>query len=303
MSTIPSLGHFSTDTRIRTLTKRFGVTYATVTPYPCVFEYKVGIEPTPLVLQTNRPPRSTYTFVSPTGLEPVTPSLKVRCSKPTELRRRCLSDRDRTCDLRVPNSPLSQTELHLDIMDNIFVPNFTFDFQRAKEIIAFSDLPVDAHLMIADPDNSAPKYAQAGCVSVTFHLEAAKNIGQTISDVKSNGAKVGVAVKPGTPFSLVEPFIEQIDLLLIMTVEPGFGGQSFMHEQMDKVKTARSRIELIKGGKPLIQVDGGISLETIGEAASAGANCFVAGSAVYRSADPENMVQLLRKSAEEHFKY
>jgi ribulose-phosphate 3-epimerase len=198
---------------------------------------------------------------------------------------------------------LSADQLHLDIMDNIFVPNFTFDFQRAKEIIAFSDLPIDAHLMIADPDNSAPKYAQAGCVSVTFHLEAAKNIGQTISDVKSNGAKVGVAVKPGTPFSLVEPFIEQIDLLLIMTVEPGFGGQSFMHEQMDKVKTARSRIELIKGGKPLIQVDGGISLETIGEAASAGANCFVAGSAVYKSADPENMVQLLRKSAEEHFKY
>jgi len=198
---------------------------------------------------------------------------------------------------------LSADQLHLDIMDNIFVPNFTFDFQRAKEIIAFSDLPVDAHLMIADPDVSAPRYAQAGCVSVTFHLEAAKNIGQTISDVKSNGAKVGVAVKPGTPFSLVEPFIEQIDLLLIMTVEPGFGGQSFMHEQMDKVKTARSRIELIKGGKPLIQVDGGISLETIGEAASAGANCFVAGSAVYKSADPENMVQLLRKSAEEHFKY
>ena len=197
----------------------------------------------------------------------------------------------------------SSDQLHLDIMDNIFVPNFTFDFQRAKEIIAFSDLPVDAHLMIADPDNSAPKYAQAGCVSVTFHLEAAKNIGQTISDVKSNGAKVGVAVKPGTSFSLVEPFIEQIDLLLIMTVEPGFGGQSFMHEQMDKVKTARSRIEIMKGIKPLIQVDGGISLETIGEAASAGANCFVAGSAVYKSADPENMVQLLRKSAEEHFKY
>ena len=84
----------------------------------------------------------------------------------------------------------SADQLHLDIMDNIFVPNFTFDFQRAKEIIAFSDLPVDAHLMIADPDISAPKYAQAGCVSVTFHLEAAKNIGQTISDVKSNGAKV-----------------------------------------------------------------------------------------------------------------
>ena len=197
----------------------------------------------------------------------------------------------------------SADQLHLDIMDNIFVPNFTFDFQRAKEIIEFSDLPVDAHLMIADPDISAPKYAQAGCVSVTFHLEAAKNIGQTISNVKSNGAKVGVAVKPGTSLSLIEPFIEQIDLLLIMTVEPGFGGQSFMHDQMDKVKTARSRIELMKGTKPLIQVDGGISLETIGEAASAGANCFVAGSAVYKSADPENMVQLLRKSAEEHFKY
>ena len=116
--------------------------------------------------------------------------------------------------------------LHLDIMDNKFVPNFTFDIKRAFEIISFSKLPVDAHLMIEDPDSIAPRYAQTGCNSVTFHLEAVSNVLQTISDIKSNGAKVGIAIKPATKFSEVEPFIEEIDMLLIMTVEPGFGGQS-----------------------------------------------------------------------------
>ena len=191
--------------------------------------------------------------------------------------------------------------LHLDIMDNKFVPNFTFDIKRAFEIINFSKLPVDAHLMIEDPDSIAPRYAQTGCNSVTFHLEAASNILQTISDIKSNGAKVGIAIKPATKFSEVEPFIEKIDMLLIMTVEPGFGGQSFMHDQMVKVVAARKRIDQILQPRPLLQIDGGVSLETIAEAAAAGANCFVAGSAVYKSSDPAGMVSQLRNKAQISF--
>ncbi len=189
-------------------------------------------------------------------------------------------------------------QLHLDVMDNKFVPNFTFDIKRAFEIIGFSKLPVDAHLMIEDPDSIAPKYAQNGCNSVTFHLEAVSNVLQTISDIKSNGAKVGIAIKPATKFSEVEPFIEKIDMLLIMTVEPGFGGQSFMHDQMPKVVAARKRINQTPEPRPLLQVDGGVSLETIAKAAAAGANCFVAGSAVYKSSDPAGMVSQLRKKAE-----
>jgi ribulose-phosphate 3-epimerase len=193
--------------------------------------------------------------------------------------------------------------LHLDIMDNIFVPNFTFDLKRAFEIINFSKLPVDAHLMLDDPDEIAPLYAENGCASVTFHFEAAKDIGGTINDIRENGAKVGLAIKPTTKFADVERWIEKIDLLLIMTVEPGFGGQSFMHDQMPKVMQARSRIEKIIKTKPTLQIDGGVSLETIAEAATAGANCFVAGSAVYTSKNPADMVSRLREIAKQNFRY
>jgi ribulose-phosphate 3-epimerase len=192
--------------------------------------------------------------------------------------------------------------LHLDIMDNKFVPNFTFDFKQAIEIIKFSSLPVDAHLMIEDPDNLAPKYAQNGCDSVTFHYEATKNVRQTILNIKSNGSKVGLAIKPATDFSSVEEFIEEIDMLLIMTVEPGFGGQSFMSEQMSKVAIARSRINRCKDPIPLLQIDGGVSEATIEIAANSGANCFVAGSAVYKSSDPAEMVNKLRNLAQKSFK-
>ena len=191
--------------------------------------------------------------------------------------------------------------LHLDVMDNLFVPNFTFDIARAFEIINFTKLPVDAHLMICDPDAIAPKYAEQGTNSVTFHFEAANNVASTISDIRSNGAKVGLAIKPATSFQEVERFMADIDMLLIMTVEPGFGGQSFMHDQMAKVRTARAHIENMKKEKPLLQIDGGVSLDTIAEAALAGANCFVAGSAVYKSADPAKMVDQLRQLAAKNF--
>ena len=191
--------------------------------------------------------------------------------------------------------------LHLDVMDNQFVPNFTFDIARAFEIINFSKLPVDAHLMICDPDSIAPKYAEQGTSSVTFHFEAANHVASTISNIRSNGAKVGLAIKPATSFQEIEEFMADIDMLLIMTVEPGFGGQSFMHDQMVKVRTARAHIENMKKEKPLLQIDGGVSLDTIAEAALAGANCFVAGSAVYKSADPAKMVDQLRQLASENF--
>jgi ribulose-phosphate 3-epimerase len=191
--------------------------------------------------------------------------------------------------------------LHLDVMDNQFVPNYTFDIARAFEIINFAKLPVDAHLMICDPDSIAPKYAEQGTNSVTFHFEAANNVASTIRNIRSNGAKVGLAIKPATSFQEIEEFMADIDMLLIMTVEPGFGGQSFMHDQMVKVRTARAHIENMKKEKPLLQIDGGVSLDTIAEAALAGANCFVAGSAVYKSTDPAKMVDQLRQLASDNF--
>jgi len=187
--------------------------------------------------------------------------------------------------------------LHLDIMDNKFVPNFTFSMARASEIISFSKLPVDAHLMIEDPDNLGPKYAQFGCHSVTFHLEAVKEAKKTIENIKSNGSKVGIAIKPKTEFSAVADLVEHIDLLLIMTVEPGFGGQAFMQDQMSKVKIAREHIDKCSAPQPLLQVDGGISEYTIETAAQSGANCFVAGSAVFKSNDPAQMLIRLRQLA------
>ena len=208
-------------------------------------------------------------------------------------------------DLENEIAKVAQTSdyLHLDIMDNIFVPNFTFDLNRAFEIINFSQLPVDAHLMVDNPDEIAPLYAENGCTSVTFHLEAASDVAQTIKDIRSNGTKVGLAIKPATQFADVEKWIELIDMLLIMTVEPGFGGQSFMHDQMPKVRQARTSIEKLLKSKPTLQIDGGVSLETIAEAAKAGANCFVVGSAVYKSDKPAEMVSNLREMARKSYLY
>jgi ribulose-phosphate 3-epimerase len=191
--------------------------------------------------------------------------------------------------------------LHLDIMDNKFVPNFTFTLEKAAQIISFTKIPVDSHLMIEDPDHLAPKYAEAGSESVTFHFEAAQDVAQTIKDIRSNGSKVGIAIKPKTPLDLVAPFLEELDMLLIMTVEPGFGGQSFMFDQMSKVEAARKAINANKDKQVLLQVDGGISIDTIGVAAKSGADCFVAGSAVYKADNPANMVSKLRDLANAEF--
>jgi ribulose-phosphate 3-epimerase len=185
--------------------------------------------------------------------------------------------------------------VHLDVMDDIFVPNFTFDFVKASEIIRISKLPVDAHLMVADVDQIAPKYAEVGCASVTIHAEATKDIRQTLRAIRSNGARASLALKPKTSLEAYLEFLGEIDMLLIMTVEPGFGGQKFMTDQLPKIAKARKEI----GSRAIwLQVDGGISLETIESAAQAGADTFVAGSAVFNSANPAEMVTILREKAQ-----
>ncbi|MCX6457210.1 MAG: ribulose-phosphate 3-epimerase [Actinobacteria bacterium] len=185
--------------------------------------------------------------------------------------------------------------VHLDVMDDIFVPNFTFDFAHASEIISVSKLPVDAHLMVADVDQIAPKYAEVGCASVTIHAEATTDIRSTLKAIRSNGARASLALKPKTSLDPYLEFLDDLDMLLIMTVEPGFGGQKFMTDQLPKIAQARKAI----GSKPIwLQVDGGVSLETIESAAAAGADTFVAGSAVFNSADPAQMVTILREKAQ-----
>lgn len=184
--------------------------------------------------------------------------------------------------------------IHLDVMDNVFVPNFTFDFESASQIIKACPIGVDAHLMVAHVDEIAPLYAQVGCASVTIHAEASENIGQTLRAIRSEGARSGLAIKPNTAIDDYEQFSDLVDMFLIMTVEPGFGGQKFMSDMMDKVRATRALI----GDRPIwLQVDGGISLETIEIAVDAGADTFVAGSAVFKSDDPAAMVLALRNLA------
>ena len=184
--------------------------------------------------------------------------------------------------------------VHLDIMDILFVPIISWDFAAAEKIIAECPIPVDAHLMINDVDRIALDYARAGAGSVTIHIEAAENPIQTFKSLRKLGARAGMALKPGTEIELYSDLLGEIDMLLIMTVEPGFGGQKFMANMMDKVRRSKALI----GDRPIwIQVDGGISMETIAIAREAGADTFVAGSAVFNSPDPAEMVKMLRHRA------
>jgi ribulose-phosphate 3-epimerase len=186
--------------------------------------------------------------------------------------------------------------LHVDVMDNHFVPNLTLGPPVVKSLRAATDLPLDCHLMIDDPDRWAPGYAEIGAANVTFHIEAAADPVQTARAIRSSGALAGLSIKPGTP---LEPYLElltEFDTLLVMSVEPGFGGQTFMSEVLDKVRLARR--EVTAGHLRLfIEIDGGISADTIEQAAEAGVDVFVAGSAVYDAADPAAAVASLRELA------
>jgi ribulose-phosphate 3-epimerase len=186
--------------------------------------------------------------------------------------------------------------VHLDVMDNHFVPNLTFGLPVIEPILRDSSIRADCHLMIDDPDRWAPEYARAGAYSVTFHIEAARDPARLCADLRRLGSRAGVAVKPGTGLEDVELLRESIDMVLIMTVEPGFGGQSFMADMMDKVRRARALADR-SDGDVWVQVDGGVSADTIEQCAEAGANVFVAGSAVFCSDDPAAMVEKLRTLA------
>ncbi len=187
--------------------------------------------------------------------------------------------------------------IHLDVMDNIFVPNFTFDFDGASSIIKSSPVPIDSHLMVADVDEIAIAYAQAGSASVTIHVEAVRDIRRTTQGIRAAGARAAIALKPASAIEDYEEYLSEIDMVLIMTVEPGFGGQPFMEEMLAKVSATRKLI----GDRPIwLQVDGGISLSTIERAHDAGADTFVAGSAVFKSEDPASMVEALRQAVSHH---
>jgi ribulose-phosphate 3-epimerase len=184
--------------------------------------------------------------------------------------------------------------IHLDIMDNRFVPNQTWNLAEAQAIITASPTLIDAHLMVEDVDTLAIEYAIAGSGSVTIHAEAAVDISKTLRGVRSHGARAGLAVKPGTLIEGYLEFSDLVDMFLIMTVEPGFGGQKFIAEMMEKVRLTRKSI----GDRPIwLQVDGGISMDTIAMAREAGADTFVAGSAVFNSPEPAVMVEMLRHRA------
>jgi len=184
--------------------------------------------------------------------------------------------------------------LHLDVMDNVFVPNFTFDFEAASKIIQESSLAVDAHLMVAEVDLIAVQYAELGCASVTIHAEATQDIAQTLKNIRAAGSRSSLGIKPNTQIEQYADCIDLVDMFLIMTVEPGFGGQKFMENMMDKVRKTRTLI----GDRPIwLQVDGGISMSTIEMALEAGADTFVVGSAVFNAPDPAQMVVDIRKFA------
>jgi ribulose-phosphate 3-epimerase len=184
--------------------------------------------------------------------------------------------------------------LHIDVMDAHFVPNLTLGLPVVEALLKATSVPLDCHLMIDDPDRWAVGYAEAGVYNVTVHIEAADDPVALARDLRAAGARAGLSVKPSTP---LEPYVEVLrhyDTLLVMSVEPGFGGQEFIPSVLDKVRTAR---RLVDTGHLtlLVEIDGGINAETIEAAADAGVDCFVAGSAVYGAEDPARAVQALRQ--------
>lgn len=188
---------------------------------------------------------------------------------------------------------------HVDVMDNHFVPNLSWGLPVAEAVVKSGILPVDAHLMIEDPDRWAPAYAEAGCSSVTFHAEAAHAPLRLARELHRLGSKVGLGLKPATDIAPFVDILSEFDMILVMTVEPGFGGQSFIDSMIPKIRRTREAINA-SGLEVSIQVDGGVSRKTIELAAEAGADNFVAGSAVFRAEDAYAEVEALRVLAARH---
>jgi ribulose-phosphate 3-epimerase len=187
--------------------------------------------------------------------------------------------------------------IHVDVMDGHFVPNLTIGLPVVKRLQEVSLVPLDVHLMIESPERWAPMYAETGVFSVTFHYEACSDVPGTIRSLRSNGSKVGLAVKPGTDFREVENFLPDIDMLLIMTVEPGFGGQSLMQSVIPKISEAKVVAKAISPNLS-IQVDGGVNSSNIEKLAKAGADTFVAGNSIMTATDRNGEINLLRTKAQ-----
>jgi ribulose-phosphate 3-epimerase len=188
--------------------------------------------------------------------------------------------------------------LHVDVMDNHFVPNLTLGLPVVEALGEATDTPMDLHLMIEDPDRWAPAYVEAGAGSVTFHVEAATAPVRLARELRALGARAGMALRPATPVEPYEELLPELDMLLVMTVEPGFGGQAFLDLCLPKIRRARELLDR-RGLDLWLQVDGGVSADTIERCAEAGADMFVAGSAVFGADDPATMVDALRAAAEE----
>lgn len=183
--------------------------------------------------------------------------------------------------------------MHLDVMDGHFVPNITFGAPVIKTVRSYTDKPFDVHLMISDPLKYADDFIDAGADIITFHIECDSDIQQTIDKIKSRDVKVGLVVKPNTPASAVFPYLKDLDLVLVMTVEPGFGGQSFMSDMLPKVAEIKAEAKKLGIEMP-VEVDGGIGAETIAKAASAGVDICVAGTAVFKAEDAAKAIAELR---------
>jgi ribulose-phosphate 3-epimerase len=186
--------------------------------------------------------------------------------------------------------------VHVDVMDNHFVPNLTLGLPLVEGLLRHTTLPVDCHLMIDDPDRWAPAYAEAGAKNVTFHVEAARAPVRLARELRRHGARAGLALKPATPVEPYADLLPELDMILVMTVEPGFGGQAFLDVCLPKLRRARELVAA-SGLDVWLQVDGGVSPATIERCAEAGADVFVAGSAVYSGDDPAEVVRALGKLA------
>ena len=190
----------------------------------------------------------------------------------------------------------SSDAIHVDVMDNHFVPNLTLGLPVVESIRKITGMMLDIHLMIEQPDRWAPAYAEVGAESVTFHIEAAQAPVRLARQLRSLGARAAIALRPATPIEPYEDLLPELDMVLIMTVEPGFGGQGFLDLCLPKIARTRAMLDK-QGGDIWLQIDGGVSVETIERCAAAGVDSFVAGSSVFRADDPDTMVGKLRELA------
>jgi len=181
--------------------------------------------------------------------------------------------------------------IHIDVMDNQFVPNLTIGPPVVKSLRKYTDKFLDVHMMVVEPEKLVEPFARAGADGITFHVEAAENPNEVIDLIKSTGKQVGISLKPGTPLSSIEPFLDKVDLVLIMTVEPGFGGQGYLPGSSDRIKKLKSRLNEMCLDRVLIEVDGGVKLDNMKEVVEAGADVLVAGSAVFGVKDPVQTIK------------